>query len=132
MIIQLNRVVGARYDAGDVLEFELLASVDGAPEGTVFHCLSGNYPDIDAACLEWLANNTPTAYQVEKVTIYNNPDMRRKDREIEFANTIDRMNPVWWDSYTQAQKDEITAWRQAWLQYPNNEEATRPVKPSCL
>ena len=131
MTLQLNRVVGAKYDAGGMLDFELLASVDGAAEGTVFHCLGGDYPDVDAACVEWLASNTPTAYQPVEITV-NNLDVRRQEREAEFAKTIDKMNPVWWDSFTQTQKDEIAAWRQAWLQYPNSLGATRPVKPSCL
>ena len=131
MTLQLNRVVSARYDAGGRLDFELLASMDGAAEGTVFHCLGGDYPDVDAACVEWLANNTPTAYQPIETTV-SNLDMRRQERESEFAKTIDKINPIWWDTFTQSQKDEIIAWRQAWLEYPNNLEATRPVKPSYL
>ena len=131
MTLQLNKVVGAKYDAGGRLDFELLASMDGAAEGTVFHCLGGNYPDVDAACVEWLANNTPTAFQTVEIAT-NNLDFRRQDREAEFAKTIDKMNPVWWDTFTQTQKEEITTWRQAWLEYPNHLEATRPVKPSCL
>lgn len=48
----------------------------------------------------------------------------RKERDIEFSVTIDRMNPLWWDSLTDATKQEIISWRNTWLDYP-----TTGVKP---
>tara|TARA_R110002167_G_scaffold38918_2_gene120609 strand:- start:1072 stop:1401 length:330 start_codon:yes stop_codon:yes gene_type:complete len=54
---------------------------------------------------------------------------RRKDREQEFAITINILNPIWYNSLSDDQKTSIGNWRQAWLDYPNDENATEPERP---
>jgi hypothetical protein len=44
---------------------------------------------------------------------------RRKERDEEFKETIDRMNPAWYNSLTAAQKTSLETWRQDWLDYPS-------------
>ena len=132
MSLVLESITRARYDTANTLEFEIIASLDGAPSGTVFHALGGEYPDVDAACLQWLQTNSPEEQTPDPLITVQNPLARRLERTREFEETLDKINPAWWDSFTQAQKDELAAWRQAWLDYPNTPEATRPIKPDRL
>jgi len=55
---------------------------------------------------------------------------RRNERAEMFAITLDRINPLWYDSLTQQQKDDLSVWRQAWLDYPETE--IRPDNLSWL
>lgn len=45
---------------------------------------------------------------------------RRETRRLVFAQTIDIMNPVWYNSLSETQKTELENWRSAWLQFPND------------
>ena len=54
-------------------------------------------------------------------------DARRAERELKFSKTIDRVNYLWYDSLTDEEKTELSAWRTAWLDYP-----TLGVKPDDL
>jgi hypothetical protein len=44
---------------------------------------------------------------------------RRGERAEEFSQTIDRMNPPWYNSLTATQKTSLETWRQEWLNYPD-------------
>lgn len=46
-------------------------------------------------------------------------DERRDERQMKFAQTIDKANHWWEQSLTDAQKAEVATWRQAWLDYPS-------------
>lgn len=39
----------------------------------------------------------------------------------QFAVTLDRMNPVWYNSLTEDQKTRLASWRQEWLDYPSTD-----------
>lgn len=43
---------------------------------------------------------------------------RREERDEEFSQTIDMMNPPWYNSLTDTQKSSLETWRQEWLNYP--------------
>ena len=43
---------------------------------------------------------------------------RRTERNEEFSQTIDRMNPAWYNGLTDTQKTSLETWRQEWLDYP--------------
>ena len=62
-----------------------------------------------------------TTYDGVVVASYseNQLQSRRDEREVMFANTIDRMNPTWYNSLSNAQKAELSTWRQGWLDYPS-------------
>lgn len=55
-------------------------------------------------------------------------DDRRKERRDEFANTIDKLNPIQYNSLSSEKKSELEAWRQEWLDYPNDETNTKPLR----
>ena len=52
---------------------------------------------------------------------------RRSERMGMFSQTLDVLNPVWYDTLTEAEKLSIPIWRQAWLDYPET-----GVKPDDL
>ena len=64
MTLVLKSITGAKYDQLDRVEFELIASMNGASDGTVFHEINGRHPAVDAACRTWLETNTPSAKDV--------------------------------------------------------------------
>lgn len=35
-----------------------------------------------------------------------------------FAQTIDKMNPMWYNTLSEDQVSRLTSWRQEWLDYP--------------
>lgn len=45
-------------------------------------------------------------------------EARREERRDKFLKTIDRMNPVWYNSLTATQQNDIATWRTQWLEYP--------------
>jgi hypothetical protein len=46
-------------------------------------------------------------------------EARREERRDKFANTLDRMNPVWHNSLTAPQQNDLATWRTQWLEYPS-------------
>jgi len=57
---------------------------------------------------------------------------RRNDRTFEFSLTLDKVNGWWKDNLTTEQITEISNWRQAWLDYPNDFTITRPIRPTLF
>ena len=53
-------------------------------------------------------------------------EKRRQERELVFSKTIDKLNIIWYNSLNDTDKNNITNWRQAWLNYPNNLTLNRP------
>jgi hypothetical protein len=46
-------------------------------------------------------------------------EARREERRDKFVNTLDRMNPVWHNSLTAPQQNDLATWRTQWLEYPS-------------
>ena len=44
---------------------------------------------------------------------------RRQERQLMFSNTIDKMNPIWYNSLTSDQQKRLDTWRTQWLNYPD-------------
>ncbi len=59
-------------------------------------------------------------------------ELRREDRTEVFSQTINNMNTIWYNSLTEEQQSSLSAWRDQWLSYPNNEDATRPTLPEGI
>ena len=57
-------------------------------------------------------DSTPVS---EKPTV---EEIRREVRTEVFSTTLDRMNPIWYNSLTTEQQADLATWRQAWLDYP--------------
>ena len=52
---------------------------------------------------------------------------RREDRELAFAETIDRMNVDWYNDLTDDQRLRLRAYRLAWLDWPSSNEIEFPT-----
>ena len=52
---------------------------------------------------------------------------RREERRRKFANTLDKMNPIWYEELSSTEQDDLREWRQTWLDYPET-----GVKPDDL
>ena len=67
-----------------------------------------------------------------EATLENFIISRRKERDKEFSNTLDKLNYWWKNSLTESQILEISNWRQSWLDYPNNLATSKPVRPTIF
>jgi len=54
-----------------------------------------------------------------EVVIPSSLDERRAYRSKVFSNTLDKLNPLWYNLLTEQQKLDLAEWRQAWLDYPS-------------
>lgn len=108
----LNQIHSAKYATNELIVFSVSGSVNGVDFEEIEHYYNPRSRNVtDLLCKAWLETNTPTPYQTT-------PEDRRQERITVFAKTIDRMNTVWYGSLTDAQKTNLEAWRQAWLDYP--------------
>lgn len=44
---------------------------------------------------------------------------RRMEREEKFADTVDKMNPMWYQGLTTEEQSALNNWRVGWLEYPS-------------
>tara|TARA_R110002124_G_C8940816_1_gene512678 strand:+ start:1313 stop:1666 length:354 start_codon:yes stop_codon:yes gene_type:complete len=44
---------------------------------------------------------------------------RRMEREEKFADTVDKMNPMWYQGLTTEEQSDLNNWRLDWLEYPS-------------
>lgn len=51
---------------------------------------------------------------------YRTLSERRRERSNVFRRTVDRMNPVWFESLSDDQKARLSTWRSEWLDYPQS------------
>lgn len=49
--------------------------------------------------------------------------LRRSERDKRFADTLDKMNTLWYNTLSDQQKADLNTWRQQWLDYPSNNTA---------
>ena len=133
MSIKITSVQSATYDAnGGVLFTVSVGDVTGVVVPIFNRPKDKRNDDILRA---WLAdtNNSVAAYVAPPTPAPTPFDVtRREERREEFANTLDRMNPLWHNSLTSAQQAQLATWRTAWLNYPNSEANTRPSLPSAF
>lgn len=53
---------------------------------------------------------------------YRTLSERRQERTNVFKRTVDRMNPVWFETLSDDQKARLSTWRGEWLDYPQSGE----------
>ncbi len=133
MTSQITSVQSAQYDEHNRVVFTVTVGDITGVETYIF-----NRPRDranDTILEEWLADsaNTVSAH-VPDPTPSPTPfdEARREDRREEFAATLDRMNPIWYSTLTSAQQTSLSTWRTAWLDYPNDETNTKPVRPEGI
>jgi len=132
MTLQITNVKSAQYDSDGVAIFKVDCG-DIATDTKIFN--SGSRDAANDAILQaWLdAGNVVSAYvppvlQQDATT----EDLRRVDRAREFSQTIDTMNNFWYEDLSEAEKVQISVWRELWLDYPTDASATRPVRLSMF
>ena len=92
-------------EAGEALNtFVGLASDNPFPVGST-------YEGVVVHSVSSVVDETPTTEEIYAA---------REERRAEFSTTLDRMNPVWYNSLTTAQQTALATWRQQWLDYPDN------------
>lgn len=132
MTLQITNVKSAQYDSDGVAIFQVDCG-DIATDTKIFN--SGSRDAANDAILQaWLDDgNTVSAYvEPEAPQTLTTGELRRNDRAKEFSQTLDTMNNLWYDGLSQSDKDALSAWRTAWLNYPDDLNATRPVRLSMF
>lgn len=66
--------------------------------------------------------------------IWTLPEVERAWRDVELAVTIDRLNPIWWETLSEQERDIARSYRQALLTYasaaqPGDSVGERPSRP---
>lgn len=75
-----------------------------------------------------LVGTTMNGSVVASIEPYEEPVPASVTRSNVFAATLDKMNPVWYNTLTDDQKTRLASWRQEWLDYPStNTEPTTDV-----
>ena len=111
----LDQILSAKYVTNEVIVFSVSGSVNGESFENIDHYYNPRSRSItDLLCKAWLEENSPTPYE-------KTAQDRRNERTKIFAETIDRMNAVWYGSLTDTQKANLETWRQAWLNYPETD-----------
>tara|TARA_R110000868_G_scaffold152090_2_gene376688 strand:- start:109 stop:522 length:414 start_codon:yes stop_codon:yes gene_type:complete len=132
MTLQITNVKSAQYDSDGVAIFQVDCG-DIATDTKIFN--SGERDAANDAILQaWLDDgNVVSEYVAPVIQQDATPsDLRRNDRRQEFAETLNAMNNLWYDSLSQSDKDALSTWRTAWLDYPDDLNASRPVRLSMF
>lgn len=132
MTVKITSVQSAIYNEhGDILFTVSVGDVTGVVT-QIFNRVQDRYNDNILKA--WLADGNEVAAYVAPPTPTPRPfgDVRRQERTEEFTTTLDRLNPIWYASLTTEQQSSLAMWRAAWLDYPNNENNARPVRPEGI
>jgi hypothetical protein len=63
-------------------------------------------------------------FSKKAATVYTD---RVVERAEEFAETLNNLNPLWFNSLSSQQQTDLAAWRSDWLNYP--ETGIKPTRP---
>lgn len=121
------------------LVIETIHSATEQEDGTVlFITTSSGIPDVHSYILDgeehsdnneklrtWLLTNTPDPYVEARDLEELEKQNRRLERDKIFRDTIDNINPLWYETLSTQMKSDLATWRAAWLDYPST-----GVKPS--
>ena len=61
-------------------------------------------------------SSTVSSVRYTTTQIANN---RRYERSKVFSETVDKMNPTWYNSLSDTDKTSLETWRVSWLNYPD-------------
>ena len=117
-IFTVHNVNSAHYDKTGTVYYMVDATLKGERFSSMRHDVPSPHKDADEVCTTWLDSNSVTAYSKTEWD-------RREERRQMFESTIDKMNPLWYNSLTTQQKTNLSIWRQQWLDYPSS--GTEPV-----
>ena len=130
MTLEITSVQSAEYNAHNEIMFTVTC---GDITGVITKIFNTTRDQVNDAILQaWVdAGNTIQPYGDEEIVV-TLADERRADRNDVFAYTIDKMNTVRYNSLTYDQKVVVATFRQEWLDYPNDESASRPLIPEGI
>jgi hypothetical protein len=131
MTLQITSVESAEYDQFNEIMFTVTC---GDIENVVTKIFNTSRDQANDNILQgWLdAGNSIQPYVAPEIILETFVDTRREDRTETFAWTIDKMNSIRYNSLTDEQKVAVATFRQEWLDYPNDESATRPLVPEGI
>ena len=134
MTLEITSVQSASYNSNGVVEFTVTC---GSVTDVVTKIFNRPKDQANDNLLQaWLDDGNTIGAYVEPDSPAEIPDLighnRREERYNEFKVTLDTMNNLWYDSLSQSDKDTLSAWRTAWLDYPTNISADKPVRPSIF
>jgi hypothetical protein len=132
MTLQITSVQSAKYTSDNQIEFTVTCGDITEVVTRIFNRPKDQ--DNDNLLQAWINDgNTISAYVApEAPDTIPFSDLRRIERGEEFSWTIDKLNPMYYNSLTSEQQAELTTWRQAWLDYPNDENNTKPILPEDI
>ena len=120
-----NRYV--KYENGrDVVDITL-------SDGTEFPDYYVSYPrdnklgiedQVEAGRTEWLESNSEVIIGADLTS--DEIQLRRSERQELWLITVDKMNPIWYDTLSDEEKESLREWRQAWLDYPTAGDVPSP------
>jgi hypothetical protein len=122
MTLKITKINSCSYNQQGEPEFVC----ECGPEFDYVVCTiqTGEKNEENNATLEaWLLENTPEPYVEPEVDLVEMEihagHLRRSERTAMFAQTIDKITPMWYDNMSLADKATVAAWRTAWLDYPS-------------
>lgn len=132
MTLEITSVQSAKYTSDNEIEFTVTCGDITEVVTRIFNTTRDQ--SNDAILQAWVdAGNSigeyvaPEAQEPEHFS-----ELRRKERAEEFSWTIDNLNPLYYNSLTAEKQAELATWRQAWLNYPNDENNTKPILPEGI
>lgn len=130
MTLSITSVQSARYIQNNQILFTVTC---GSIENVETHIFNTQRDQANDAILQaWLDDGNPIEPFIEEEAVENFSDHRRQERSSMFSWTIDTMNPIRYDSLTEEQKVAVATFRQAWLDYPNDESLSEPYFPEGI
>jgi hypothetical protein len=132
MTLKITSIQSAKYVENNQIEFTVTCGNIADVVTKIFNTTRDRENDV--ILQTWInEGNAVSAYVApDDPDPVSFSDLRRKERQEEFSWTIDKLNPMYYNSLTSEQQAELTTWRQAWLDYPNDENNTKPNLPEGI
>lgn len=129
MTLKISTIHSAAYDSLGQIIFDVDCGEDHLNITTSIQADLPKNLHNNALLREFLESNEVQPY----VNLLSNEEqneheiyLRQEKRTKKFSKTLDKLNPLWISSMSESELLELNAWRQAWLDYPNNLDSEEP------
>lgn len=123
MILVIEQIHSAREQEDGSVVF--ITTSSGIPDVHSVIQDGEDHADNNEKLRTWLLTNTPDPYVETRDFEELEKQSRRLERDQIFRDTIDNINPLWYETLSTQMKSDLAAWRAVWLDYPST-----GVKPS--